>query len=96
MLTFFPLPFPRGAGTHHQNYPEPKVEMDQAHPTQSADQHHPPSLGLEPPEEREKKKASSDEEKNSAGKNVYFVSLLFIKLPVSQTAFHHTNPLSKN
>ena len=47
------------------------MEMDQPHPTQSADQHHPPSLGLEPPEEAEKKKTSSDEEKNFAGKNVY-------------------------
>ena len=70
------MPFPCGAGTHHQNYPEQKVEMDQPHPTQSADQLHPPSFGLEPPEEAEKKKTtSSDEEKNSAGKNVY-LSLL--------------------
>ena len=82
----FSVPFPRGAGAHHQNYPELKVEMDQAHPTQSADQH-PPSLhGLEPPEEAEKKKTSSDEEKNSAGKNVY-LSLLFIKLRVFQSFY---------
>ena len=67
---------------HQQNYPEQKVETDQAPIAQSGDQHHPPSLGLEPPEEAEKKKTSSDEEKNPAGKNVY-LSLLFIKLPVS-------------
>ena len=82
ILTFFPVPFPRGAGAHHQIKPAQKVEMDQAHPTQSADQHHLPSLGLEPPEEAERKKTSSDEEKNPAGKNVY-LSLVFIKLPVS-------------
>ena len=67
--------FPCGAGVHLQNYPKQKVEMDHAHPTQSADQHYPSSLGLEPPEEAEKKKTSSDEEKNSAGKNAY-LSLL--------------------
>ena len=48
------------------------MEMDQPHSTQSADQHHPPSFGLEPPEQAEKKKkTSSDEEKNSFGKNAY-------------------------
>ena len=92
------MPFSRGAGTHQQNYPEQKVEMDQAPPAQSADQHHPPSLGLEPPEEAEKKKTSSDEEKNPAGKNVY-LSLLFIKLPVSKSfcnAGRHNNRLCSN
>ena len=69
----FPVPFPCGAGVQHQHHPEQKaMDMDQARPTQSADQHHPPSHGLELPEEAEKKKTSSDEEKNSAGKNVYF------------------------
>ena len=76
------MPFPRGARAYHQIQPAEKVEMHQAHPTQSADQHHPPSLVLEPPEEAERKKTSSDEEKNPAGKNVY-LSLVFIKLPVS-------------
>ena len=75
-----------GAGVQHQHHPEQKaVEMDQAHPTQSADQHHPPSVGLELPEEAEKKKASSDEEKNSAGKNVYSCSLT-LRVPRVSTA----------
>ena len=67
------MPFPSVAGAHHQIQPAQKVEMDQPHPTQSADQHHPTSLEMEPPEEAEKKKkkTSSDEEKNSVGKNVY-------------------------
>ena len=92
------MPFSRGAGTHQQNYPEQKVETDQAPTAQSGDKQHPPSLGLEPPEEAEKKKTSSDEEKNPAGKNVY-LSLLFIKLPVSQSfcnAGRHNNRLCSN
>ena len=62
------MPFLCGAGAHHQIQPAQKVDMDQPHSAQSADQHHPPSLGLEPPEQAEKKKTSSDEEKNPAGK----------------------------
>ena len=76
-MTFFPVPFPRGAGTHQQNYPEQKVETDQAPTAQSADQHHPPSLGLEPPEEAEKKKTSSDEEKNPAGKKCILLTPVY-------------------
>ena len=49
-------------------------------------------------EEAEKKKTSSDEQKNSGGKNVY-LSLLFIKLRVSQSFYNtsrHNNKLHKN
>ena len=83
---------------HQQNYPEQKVETDQTPTAQSTDQHHPPSLGLEPPEEAVKKDTSSDEEKNHAGKNVY-LSLLFIKVPVAQSfcnAGLHNNRLCSN
>ena len=74
------------------------MEMDQPHSTQSADQDHPPSLELEPPEEAEKKKIGSDAKKNSSGKNVY-LSLLFIKLRVFQSYYNtgrHNNKLGKN
>ena len=72
------MPFPRGAGAHHQIQPAQKVpDMDQGHPTQSADQHHPPNLELELPEEAERKKTSSDEEKNPAGKKCLLVTPVY-------------------
>ena len=72
------MPFPCGAGVKHQHHPEQQVEMDQARSaTQSADQHHQPSIELEPPEEAEKKKTTSDAEENSSGKNVLLVTPVY-------------------
>ena len=42
--------------------------IDRAHPTQRADQHHPPSPGLEPPGGTEMRKTSSDVQKNPASR----------------------------
>ena len=36
------------------------MDVDRAHPTQRADQQHPPSFGIEPPGETEKRKTRSD------------------------------------
>ena len=72
------MPFPCDAGVQHQHHPEQQVEMEQARAaTQSADQHHQPSIELEPPEEAEKKKTSSDAEENSSGKNVLLVTPVY-------------------
>ena len=54
--------------TNFMNSVFEKMEMNWAYPTQRADQHHPPSLGLEPSGEAEKRKTSPNMEKNSASR----------------------------